>query len=49
VAADFFETCVDVLKLVVGDFVLYYCGQPSTLFLNTNNDKVDESISVSLS
>jgi hypothetical protein len=43
VAADFFETCVDVLKLV-GDFVLHYCGQPSTLFLNKDNDKVDESM-----
>ena len=45
-AVDFFEPCVDVLKLIVGDFAVHYCGQPSTLFLNKNNDKVDESISV---
>jgi hypothetical protein len=49
VAADFFQTCVDVLKIIVGDFALNYYGKPSTLFLNTNNEKMDESISVSLS
>jgi hypothetical protein len=26
VAADFFETCVDILKLIVGDFVLHWAS-----------------------